>query len=406
MKKAIAIWMLLGVATGISIAQPIVIKTTTLLDGKGAILKNKEIVIEGSKISRVADARSSATYDLSGLTVMPGWIDTHTHPGWYFNRENRLEQGGRGSIETPAASALYAEANVYATLMGGFTTIQSVGQEVDKDLRDLINRGVLPGPRILTSLRAVTENTGDPDKIRAYVDKMKADGADVIKLFATASIRDGGKQTMTDEQIQATCSEATKLGLRSVVHAHAPGGARAAVLAGCTSIEHGAFLDDATLQLIADHGAYFDPNFLVLHNYLDNKPKFLGIGNYNEEGFAHMQKGIPMMADVLKRARAHHLKIVLGTDAVAGSHGRNAEEFIYRVRDGGQPAMEAIVSGTSLAAESLRLGDKIGSVADGMEADLVAVAGNPLDDITAVRNVVFVMKGGRVYKNTAHPAHK
>lgn len=405
MKKAIAICMLLG-ATGVAIAQPLVIKTTTLLDGKGAILKNKEIVIEGSKISRVADARGSATYDLSGLTVMPGWIDTHTHPGWYFNRENRLEQGGRGSIETPAASALYAEANVYATLMGGFTTVQSVGQEVDKDLRDLINRGVLPGPRILTSLRAVTENTGDPEKIRAYVDKMKSDGADVIKLFATASIRDGGKQTMTDAQIQATCGEATKLGLRSVVHAHAPGGARAAVLAGCTSIEHGAFLDDATLQLIADHGAYFDPNFLVLHNYLENKPKFLGIGNYNEEGFAYMQKGIPMMADVLKRARAHHLKIVLGTDAVAGSHGRNAEEFIYRVRDGGQPAMEAIVSGTSLAAESLRLGDKIGSVADGMEADLVAVAGNPLDDITAVRNVVFVMKGGKIYKNTAHPAHK
>jgi imidazolonepropionase-like amidohydrolase len=247
----------------------------------------------------------------------------------------------------------------------------------------------------------VTENTGDPEKIRAYVDKMKADGADVIKLFATASIRDGGKQTMTDEQIRATCSEATKLGLRSVVHAHAPGGARAAVLAGCTSIEHGAFLDDATLQLIADHGAYFDPNFLVLHNYLENKPKFLGIGNYNEEGFAYMQKGIPMMADVLKRARAHHLKIVLGTDAVAGSHGRNAEEFIYRVRDGGQPAMEAIISGTSLAAESLRLGDKIGSIAPGMEADLVAVAGNPLEDITAVRKVVFVMKGGRVYKNTA-----
>jgi imidazolonepropionase-like amidohydrolase len=406
MKKAIAISLLQGALVAVSLAQPIVIKTTTILDGKGGVLRNKEIIIEGSKISRLADARGNATYDLSGLTVMPGWIDTHVHPGWYFNRENRLEQGGRGSIETPVASALYAEANVYATLMGGFTTIQSVGQEIDKDLRDLINRGVLPGPRLITSLRAVTERTGTPEQIRAYVDKMKADGADVIKLFATASIRDGGKQTMTDEQIQATCSEATKLGLRSVVHAHAPGGARAAVLAGCTSIEHGAFLDDATLQLIADDGAYFDPNFLVLHNYLDNKPKFLGIGNYNEEGFAYMEKGIPMMADVLKRARAHHLKIVLGTDAVAGSHGRNAEEFIYRVRDGGQPAMEAIVSGTSLAAESLRLGDKIGSIADGMEADLVAVAGNPLDDITAVRNVVFVMKGGKVFKNTAHSAQK
>jgi len=401
MKKAIAISMLLGVVASIGIAQPIVIRTTTLLDGKGGVLKNKEIVIEGSRILRVADARSNASYDLSGLTVMPGWIDTHTHPGWYFNRENRLEEGGPGSIETPAARALYAEANVYATLMGGFTTIQSVGQEVDKDLRDLINRGLLPGPRILTSLRAVTVETGTPDQIRAYVDKMKADGADVIKLFATASIRDGGKQTMSDEQIRATCGEATKLGLRSVVHAHAPGGARAAVLAGCTSIEHGAFLDDATLQLMAEHGVYFDPNFLVLHNYLDNKAKFLGIGNYNEEGFAYMQKGIPMMADVMKRARAHHLKIVFGTDAVAGSHGRNAEEFIYRVRDGGQPAMEAIIGATSLAAQALRLGDKIGSIAEGMEADLVAVAGNPLEDITAVRNVVFVMKGGKIYKNTA-----
>ena len=403
MKNPIPIALLLAVC---ACAQSITIKATTILDGKGGILKNKEIVVDGSQISRISDARGSATYDLSGLTVMPGWIDTHTHPGWYFNRENRLEQGGRGSIETPAASALYAEANVYATMMGGFTTVQSLGQQVDRDVRDLINRGLLPGPRILTSLRAVTENTGTPEQIRAYVDKMKADGADVIKLFATASIRDGGKQTMTDEQVQATCGEATKLGLRSVVHAHAPGGARAAVMAGCTSVEHGAFLDDATLQLMADHGTYFDPNFLVLHNYLENKPKFLGIGNYNEEGFAYMEKGIPLMADVLKRARAHHVKIIFGTDAVAGSHGRNAEEFIYRVRDGGQPAMEAIIGGTSLAAESLRLGDKIGSVANGMEADLVAVAGNPLEDITSVRNVVFVMKGGKVFKNTAHSAHK
>jgi imidazolonepropionase-like amidohydrolase len=376
-------------------AQSVVIKTSTILDGKGGVLHNKMIVVEGGRIARVADARGSATYDLTGLTVMPGWIDTHVHLGWHFNREGRLEQGK----ETPEQSALYAEGNAYATLMGGFTTVQSVGSAIDGDLRDLINSGVIPGPRILTSLRAVTENTGDPEKIRAYVRKMKEDGADVIKLFATASIRDGGKQTMTDEQVLATCSEAKALGLRSVVHAHAPGGAQAAVKAGCTSVEHGALLDDATLQLIAEHGTYFDPNFLVLHNYLDNKPKFLGIGNYTEEGFAYMEKALPMMSDVLKRAMAHHVKIVLGTDAVAGSHGRNAEEFIYRVRDGGQPPMDAIVSGTSLAAESLGLKDKIGAIAEGMEADIVAVVGNPLDDITAVRKVAFVMKGGRVFRD-------
>jgi imidazolonepropionase-like amidohydrolase len=376
-------------------AQSITIKTSTILDGKGGILRNKMIVVEGGRIVRVRDARGAATYDLTGMTVMPGWIDTHVHLGWHFNKEGRLEQGK----EAPEQAALYAEGNAYATLMGGFTTVQSVGSAIDGDLRDLINAGVIPGPRILTSLRAVKENTGDPEKIRAYVRKMKEDGADVIKLFATASIRDGGKQTMTDEQVLATCSEANALGLRSVVHAHAPGGARAAVMAGCTSVEHGALLDDATLQLIAEHGTYFDPNFLVLHNYLDNKPKFLGIGNYTEEGFAYMEKAVPMMADVMRRAMAHHVKIVLGTDAVAGAHGRNAEEFIYRVKDGGQPAMDAIISGTSLAAEALGLQDKVGSIAEGMEADIVAVAGNPLEDITVVRKVGFVMKGGRVYKN-------
>ncbi len=131
---------------------------------------------------------------------------------------------------------------------------------------------------------------------------MKADGADVVKLFATASIRDGGKQTMSDEQVQAACGEATAVGLRSVVHAHNSSGARASVLAGCTSIEHGTFIDDPTLKLMVEHGTYFDPNFLVLHNYLDNKPKFLGIGNYTDEGFAYMEKGLPLVADVTKRA--------------------------------------------------------------------------------------------------------
>jgi imidazolonepropionase-like amidohydrolase len=388
-------------AVTIAAAQPTTIKTTTILDGKGHVLKNKQIVVEWNRIAGISDAKGRATYDLSGLTVMPGWIDTHTHPSWHFNKDDRLDQGGRNSKEQPGEAALRVEANAYATLMGGFTTIQSVGAEIDKPLRDLINSGMLPGPRIITSLRAVTENTGSPEQIRTYVRKMKEDGADVIKLFATKSIRDGGAQSMTDEQIQATCDEATKLGMRSVVHAHASAGARTAVLAGCTSIEHGAFLDDATLQLLADHGAYFDPNFLVLHNYLDNKPKFLGIGNYNEEGFAYMEKAVPLMADVLKRAMAHHVKIVLGTDAVAGAHGRNAEEFIYRVKDGGQAAMDAIVSGTSLAAESLRMQDKIGAVQEGLEADLVAVEGNPIEDITAVRHVVFVMKGGKVVKNVA-----
>lgn len=393
----------LGIALLASLAwaqeAPIVIRAGLVLDGKGGSMRNTSVLIEGSRITKIdPKATAPVTYDLRGLTLMPGWIDTHTHPSWYFDKDNRLSQG-RG--EGPQQMMLYTSGNAYATLMGGFTTVQSLGAMIDRDLREATADGRVPGPRIITSLGQISENTGNPDQIRAYVRKLVEGGADVIKLFATQSIRDGGKQSMTDEQIQAACGEATALGKRSVVHAHASDGARASILAGCTSIEHGTFLDDPTLELMAQRGVYFDPNFLVLHNYLDNKPKFLGIGNYTEEGFAYMEKALPLVKDVLQRAIAKKVKIVLGTDAVAGAHGRNAEEFIYRVRDGGQKPMDAIVSGTSLAAESLRMGDKIGSIAPGMEADLVAVDGNPLDNITTVRRVVFVMKGGKVYKNIA-----
>jgi imidazolonepropionase-like amidohydrolase len=396
-------YLALLLPAALATAQPAIVKTTMLFDGKGHVLRNRQIAIENGRIIAISEgisnARAKPTIDLSGLFVMPGWIDTHVHPTWYFNKDDRLEMGGSGAKSTPQQAALYAEANLYATLMGGFTTVQSVGAALDGDLRDLIAQDKLPGPRLLTSLAQINESSGDPQQIRALVDRLKADGADAIKLFATASIRDGGKMTMSAEQIDATCGEARKVGLRAVVHAHASDGARAAIMAGCTSIEHGTFLDDATLELMAARGVYFDPNFLVLHNYLENKPKFLGIGNYNEEGFAAMEKGLPLVADVLRRARKARVKVVLGTDAVAGAHGRNTEEFIYRVKEGGDSPMDALMSGTSVAAESLGMGNRIGSIAEGMAADLVAVEGNPLDDIAAVRRVVFVMKGGKVYKN-------
>jgi len=381
-----------------AVGQPIIIQTTELFDGTGRMLKNQQISIENGRITNIAPGIGKPGIDLRGLTVMPGWIDTHVHPTWFFNKDGRLELDGSGAKSTAQQAALNAEANLYATLMGGFTTVQSVGAALDGDLRDLIARDRIPGPRLLTSLAQITDKSGDPEQIRALVDKLKADGADVIKLFATASIRDGGKMTMTAAQIEATCGEARRIGLRAMVHAHASEGARAAILAGCTTIEHGTFLDDATLEMMAARGVYFDPNFLVLHNYLDNKAKFLGIGNYNETGFAYMEKALPLVADLLRRARKAHVKVVLGTDAVAGAHGRNAEEFIYRVKEGGDSPMAALLSGTSVAAESLGMGDRIGSLVPGREADLVAIDGNPLEDITSVRRVVFVMKHGKVYK--------
>jgi imidazolonepropionase-like amidohydrolase len=371
--------------------QRLVIQTGTILDGKGGAMHNAQIVVEGAKIVSVGPGRATADYDLRGLTVMPGWIDTHIHLNWHMDENNKSVGGTRNRAD----DALYSAGDAWMTLQGGFTTVQSVGAAIDGVVRDRIAQGLLPGPRVLTSLRQIQANSGDPEALRALVRKTKQDGADVIKLFATSGLGAGGGQTMTDEQIQAVCGEAKALGIRAVVHAIGDSGARAAVLAGCTSIEHGTFLTNETLDLMAQRGTYFDPNLLVLHNYLDKRESF----TFTQAQFDTLEKGIAPTIDVLQRARTRNIKIIFGTDAVAGSHGRNAEEFIYRVRDAKEKPMDAIVSATSLSAQSLGLSGEIGAVAPGLEADLVAVAGNPLEDITAVRRVVFVMKGGKVYKN-------
>jgi imidazolonepropionase-like amidohydrolase len=373
----------------------IVIQTSTILDGKGGVLKNQQIVIEGSQIRAIAPGKAKADYDLRGLTVMPGWIDTHIHLNWHLDASSKsVNNGGK-----PEDMALATAGDAWITLFGGFTTVQSVGAAIDGAVRDSVNRGILPGPRILTSLRQIQganqdKTRPDPEALRELVRKTKQDGADVIKLFATTGLGAGGDQSMTDEQIQAVCGEAKAVGLRSVVHAIGDSGARAAVLAGCTSIEHGTFIKDETLDLMARHGTFFDPNLLVLHNYLDNRQSF----TFTPAALATLEKGIPPTEDVLRRARAHNVKVVFGTDAVAGSHGRNAEEFIYRVRDAHDMPMDEVISATSISAESLGLGREIGTVAPGFQADLVATDGNPLEDITAVRRVVFVMKSGSVYR--------
>jgi len=342
----------------------------------------------------VKPGSGSATYDLRGLTVMPGWIDAHVHLDSHFDAHHRLLDVDA----PPQTAALDAAENAWLTLQGGFTTVQSVGAEIDKPLRDRIARGSLPGPRILTSLRPVTKDSGTPEAIRAFVRKLKSDGADVVKLFATSGSAGGGGQTMTDQQIQAACGEAKAVGLRAVVHALTSPGAKAAVLAGCTSIEHGDFLDNDTLALMAQRGTYLDPNFLVLYNYLDDKSSF----GFDEKHFAELEKSTHIIGDTLRRAHELKVTVLFGTDAVAGAHGRNAEEFIYRVRDAHEPPMDTLKSATSISAKSLGLGDQIGTLAPGFEADLVATDGNPLENITAVRRVVFVMKGGKVYKNIHH----
>jgi imidazolonepropionase-like amidohydrolase len=366
-------------------------------------LRNATVVVQGSKITAVeTGAPGSATHDLGQLTVLPGMIDVHAHIGWHFDQDGRYA----ARPGSPAQEILYAAENAYVTLLAGFTTIQSPGSPNDVELREAVARGVLPGPRILTSIRQLNERSGTPDEIRQKVRQLKADGADVVKIFASASIRDGGKQTMTDEQLKAACGEAKSIGIRTMVHAHSAESVKATVNAGCDQVEHGVLLDQEALTLMAAKGVYFDPNVgVVLQNYLTNKAKFLGIQNYTEEGFAYMEKGLALnRAMIAKAVATPNLKLVVGTDAVAGAHGHNADEIVERVRQGNQKPMDAIVSATSMAAKSLGLEKTIGTLAAGYEADLVALDGDPLTDITAVTRVAFVMKGGKVYKFTGESA--
>ena len=248
-------------------------------------------------------------------------------------------------------------------------------------------------------MKQVAQDVMTPDEMRAEVRRKKADGADLVKIFASASIRDGGVPTLSQEQLDAACGEAKAQGLRSMVHAHSPESMMRAARAGCTVVEHGGLATPDALKMLAERDVYFDPNIgLVTQNYLENKPRFLGIGNYTEEGFASMEKALVLKDAMFTAAlKTPNLKMVMGTDAVAGAHGQNMREVLERVKSGQKP-MDAIVSLTSISAASIGMGKQIGAVAPGMAADLVAVAGNPIADVDALRRVLFVMKGGRVYR--------
>ena len=398
-------WLCLGFRAEVLAQESVIaIRAARVLDGTGRTTPNATVVVRGSRIVAVGPNATvppgARVYDLSTLTLLPGLIDAHDHLAWHFNPQGRYH-GGRDDGETEFEGALAMAGNANATLRGGITTSQSLGSPEDKALRASIASDQIPGPRLLTSLSPLTERSGGPDTLRQLVRQRKEQGADVIKLFASKSIREGGGQTMTDEQLGAACGEAKSVGLRAVVHAHSAESMRAAALAGCSQIEHGVFATPEVLKLLAERKVYFDPQVcLVFRNYLDNRAKYQGIGNYNDSGFASMERALPLATKMFKQAIATPgLNVVYGTDAVAGAHGRNVEELVCRVRDGGQRPMEAIVSATSLNAQSIGMADSLGTVAPGKLADLIAVEGDPSRDIESLRRVVFVMKGGRVYRN-------
>ncbi|AHG89191.1 amidohydrolase [Gemmatirosa kalamazoonensis] len=377
----------------------ITIRAATLLDGRGGAAHDVVVTVEGGRIARVdtgVRTRGPVTYDLGARTLLPGLIDAHVHLGWYFNRRGVLHAPDDG--DTPTDSYRAIAANARAMLDAGFTTVQSVGGPEDGPVRDSIEARRIAGPRVLTSLQPIVDPSPPPETMRAIVRARVAQGANLVKLFASEGLGGGGGQTLSDAQLAAICGEARSLGRRTVVHAISAVSVRAATLAGCTEIEHGLLATDDELRLMAERGTWFGPQVcLVFQNYLDHRTTYARSG-FSPDAFDVLARALPTARETFRRAiHTPGLRVIFSTDAVAGAHGHNADELVCRVR-AGQGPMEAIVSAASLAASALGIADRAGAVASGLDADLVAVDGDPLADVTALQRVVFVMRGGTVYR--------
>jgi imidazolonepropionase-like amidohydrolase len=379
-------------------AAPVTIRAGLLLDGRGGLQRDALITIVAGRISAVGPYQSGpVTHDLSRYTVLPGLIDAHVHISGYINRLGKVSRGDDGDTEAQRAAG--KAGNALATLRAGFTTVVSVGSDADLELRDRIEAGRIPGPRILTSLAPFSDTGFTPRELRRMVRRRQTEGADLIKIFGARSIGTGGEPSFSPEQLTALCGEARRAGLRSIVHVQSDASLLVAAAAGCDQAEHGFFASAESLELLARSGVEFDPQCrLVFANYLDHRERLEGIQGFDSAGFAQMERMLPTLPPLIRAALATPgLNLVYGTDATAGAHGNNADDLVCRVREAGQSPMEALVTATSRNAAALGLGHAIGSIAPGFEADLIALEGNPLTEIEAVKRVQFVMKGGRVW---------
>lgn len=377
-----------------------IIEAGELLTGRGQEVHNTRILVKDGKVVAVGanlTAPGAVIYDLRNATVMPGLIDVHVHLLRHFGPNGKADD----PRETPTQFALGVVNNLWVTLMAGYTTVQSVGDPQDAVFRRYVQQGIVPGPRILTSYEDIygAPTVGNDDVLRAKVDLLKYEHADLVKIFASDSIRDGGHEILTLHQLQVLCGEANRIGMRTLIHAY-NGSVHNAIVAGCTEVEHGTGASQADIDLMAKKGTYFDPQMgLVVQNYVRFRDKFSGSGDYDPAGFARMQAAIHTDGVLFNEARRAGVKVLNGTDAVAGAFGHQADEIDARVKLG-QSVMDAIDGATSLNAGSLRLGDQIGTIAAGYDADIIAVDGDLLTDVARLHHVSFVMKGGTVYKNT------
>lgn len=388
------------------------------------------LVVEGDRIVAIEPGYRAPTggdrlVDLRDATVMPGLMDMHVHLTSEYTRSYELQR----YTMSEADRALEAVANGRTTLMAGFTTVRDladIGQPVMAPVRDAINAGKLPGPRIYAATLGIASTGGhldrtsgwapwvasaDPrlydstcngaDACREAVRQRYRLGADVIKVTATGGVlsiaRSGDAPQFTLEELAAIVETARDYGYTVAAHAHGNEGARRAVLAGVTSIEHGTYLDSETMELMRQKGTYLVPTISAgwwVKERADDpgffpevvRPKAAAIGALIQQTFARAYKaGVPIM---------------FGTDCGVCGHGSNAKEFAYMV-EAGMPALAAIKSATIVPARFLGIEDRLGSLEAGKVADIVAVPGNPLDDITAMQRVVFVMKDGVIHRQEA-----
>jgi len=408
-----------------------VIRGKLLIDGSGSKpLKDPIIEIEGDTITAVGVAGeiqvdpNADVVDLRGMTLLPGLIDAHIHlEGW--KSMDMMEW-----MTTPlAVGALRATADARRLLEAGFTAVRCLGGGASIHLRQAIEEGVIQGPRVITSGRSFIQTSGGadpwelpvecvhvlsrlgqtladtvdgPDECRVGVRRRLREGADCIKILTTGAVHSEHNPPtrvgFTQEETDALVDEAHRLGLKVAAHAHGTAGIRTAILAGVDTIEHGSYLDEECIELMLERGTYLVPTFSVIRCNLDPGPDGLpdteyGLRQGREVQDIHRQSFV--------RAYEAGVKIAAGTDFIGVppmKHGLNAMELECLVEAGMSP-MESIVASTSSAAEAIGLGQRTGTAAAGMWADIVAVDGNPLDRIDLLGDVAFVMKAGEIIKN-------